>query len=482
MLTTFTAGFGRLAARGKILKSLFSFFVVLTALVANQAYAGFTYHVTQAASSASGSKARYFSYYVPSTYVAGSAAPLWVVLHGCRQNDRAMTDLIGMETYAESSRAIILYPFQNNDALSNDDDGRNPNCWGYWLAANIRRDQGEPGDIKRMIDYMKNNFTVDNNRVHVTGISSGGAMTTIMQVTYPDVIASSVMVEGIGYSETAATYTGTTDCNTVLTYGLGSTLADSTVINNMRTEMKKSILRQPPVMVVHNKKDCTVPIKVGQALINTFANLMGAEGKAISMTPTSTTTGSPDGLSYTWSKYGNNGSGQSALETVLIDASESQVTAAGVVALTTDPYDASGSSNTAVKEDVKRGHWWPGAKSRGPWIINKGFNAAQAAANFFNAHPMTGGGGVTTTTAAGTTTTTAAATTTTTTATTTTTTAGTCYKSSNYYHVYYGRAHASGSYALANGSNQNMGYNNTFVTTKLRKTGTNYYVIDSTCP
>ncbi|MGZ5781682.1 MAG: hypothetical protein ACXWIN_12105, partial [Burkholderiaceae bacterium] len=121
---------------------------------------------------------------------------------------------------------------------------------------------------------------------------------------------------------------------------------------------------------------------------------------------------------------------------------------------------------------------------RAPWIINKGINANQVAADFFKAHPMNGAGSTTTTTTAGaTTTTTAGATTTTTTATTTTTTAaGACYNSSNYSHVVAGRAHDSGGYAYANGSNQNMGFDNSFYTSKLRFKSTNYYVIDSTCP
>ena len=37
-------------------------------------------------------------------------------------------------------------------------------------------------------------------------------------------------------------------------------------------------------------------------------------------------------------------------------------------------------------------------------------------------------------------------------------------------------------YALANGSNQNYGLDNTFYTCKLRKNSTNYYVKDATCP
>jgi fibronectin type 3 domain-containing protein len=57
----------------------------------------------------------------------------------------------------------------------------------------------------------------------------------------------------------------------------------------------------------------------------------------------------------------------------------------------------------------------------------------------------------------------------------------TCYTASNYAHTTAGRAHTSGGYTYANGSNQSMGLWNTFVTTTLKMTGTNYYVI-GTCP
>jgi chitodextrinase len=59
--------------------------------------------------------------------------------------------------------------------------------------------------------------------------------------------------------------------------------------------------------------------------------------------------------------------------------------------------------------------------------------------------------------------------------------AATCYTASNYAHTTAGRAYQSGGYALANGSNQNMGLWNTFTTTTLKMTATNYYVI-GTCP
>jgi poly(3-hydroxybutyrate) depolymerase len=52
---------------------------------------------------------------------------------------------------------------------------------------------------------------------------------------------------------------------------------------------------------------------------------------------------------------------------------------------------------------------------------------------------------------------------------------------SNYAHVQAGRAYDSGGYALANGSNQNMGLDNTFYTATLAQTSAGYYVIGS-CP
>ena len=60
-------------------------------------------------------------------------------------------------------------------------------------------------------------------------------------------------------------------------------------------------------------------------------------------------------------------------------------------------------------------------------------------------------------------------------------TTATCTTANNYAHVQAGRAHQSGGYAYANGSNQNMGLWNLFVTTTLKQTGANYYVI-GTCP
>jgi poly(3-hydroxybutyrate) depolymerase len=59
--------------------------------------------------------------------------------------------------------------------------------------------------------------------------------------------------------------------------------------------------------------------------------------------------------------------------------------------------------------------------------------------------------------------------------------AATCTTASNYAHTTAGRAYQSGGYAYANGSAQNLGLWNVFITRTLKMTGPNYYVI-GTCP
>ncbi|MGZ5801954.1 MAG: extracellular catalytic domain type 1 short-chain-length polyhydroxyalkanoate depolymerase [Burkholderiaceae bacterium] len=458
------------------------------------AHAGFITGQMLPKGTASYSDNRRYGLYIPSTYAQGSAVPLVVVIHGCRINERAMMDGTGYEVPAERDKFIVLYPYigENDTDKTNDDGGRNPRCWGFWqptfdgeaLNDEIHRDKGEAGDIKRIVDKVKSTYTIDSNRVYVTGISSGGAAVVIQATTYPDVYAAVAPVEGVPYRETTAVYTGTTACSTVLN-NTSSTYARATsaTVADMRTEMQKSTLRRVPIMVVHNKQDCTVPFPVGEAVKNSFAQLMAAEGKAINVTtPTSTSSGTTDGFPWTLSKYGTGADGQSLIETFYLNATAAQVHAVESTLSTNQYVTTAGNEPTT---DIDRGHWWSGGH-RGPWTMDKGPSTSEATWGFFKVHTLnsSGGGGTTTTTAAGTTTTTAAATTTTTTATTTTTTAAaTCYTSSNYTHVSAGRAHMviTTGHAAANGSNQDMGLDNTFTNSTLKMTGSNYYVV-GTCP
>ncbi len=62
---------------------------------------------------------------------------------------------------------------------------------------------------------MKSNYNVDNERVYITGLSSGGAMTTIMATTYPDVFAAPASFAGTAYDTESSTVVSETGYKTV---------------------------------------------------------------------------------------------------------------------------------------------------------------------------------------------------------------------------------------------------------------------------
>ena len=50
-----------------------------------------------------------------------------------------------------------------------------------------------------MIDRMVDDYGLDRRQVYVTGLSSGGAMTSVMLATYPDVFAGGAVLSGVPY-------------------------------------------------------------------------------------------------------------------------------------------------------------------------------------------------------------------------------------------------------------------------------------------
>jgi hypothetical protein len=59
----------------------------------------------------------------------------------------------------------------------------------------------------------------------------------------------------------------------------------------------------------------------------------------------------------------------------------------------------------------------------------------------------------------------------------------TCYTANNYAQTVAGRAYTSLGYVYADGSNQNMGLDNTYATNTLEETSPGYYIINNgTCP
>jgi poly(hydroxyalkanoate) depolymerase family esterase len=100
-----------------------------------------------------------------------------------------------MSDAADRHGFVVVYPGQ--------DRGENPRgCWNWFLAEHQRRGAGEPAAIAEIVrDLIVTNSrcTIDPARVFIAGLSSGGAMATILAACYPDLFAAVAVHSGLAY-------------------------------------------------------------------------------------------------------------------------------------------------------------------------------------------------------------------------------------------------------------------------------------------
>lgn len=128
--------------------------------------------------------------YVPETLAPG--APLVVVLHGCTQNAALYDRGSGWSELADRHGFAVLFPEQtraNNHNL----------CFNWYASGDSRRGQGEAASIARMVRHMIATHDLDRTRIFITGLSAGGAMTSVMLATYPDLFAGGAVIAGLPF-------------------------------------------------------------------------------------------------------------------------------------------------------------------------------------------------------------------------------------------------------------------------------------------
>jgi poly(hydroxyalkanoate) depolymerase family esterase len=134
---------------------------------------------------------RMFSY-LPGDQRARQKLPLVVVLHGCTQNAAGYDIGAGWSTLADRYGFALLMPEQK---ASNNGNG----CFNWFNPEDIVRDGGEAFSIRQMIARMARDHSIDSKRIFVTGLSAGGAMTSVMLATYPEVFAGGAIIAGLPY-------------------------------------------------------------------------------------------------------------------------------------------------------------------------------------------------------------------------------------------------------------------------------------------
>lgn len=145
--------------------------------------------VAESLTSAAGTRA--YKVFVPDAPPA-TAMPLLVMLHGCTQDPDDFATGTRMNALAERHGFVVVYPEQARQA--------NPQrCWNWFEPEDQRRDGGEPSIIAEITRTVLASTRVDPARVHLAGMSAGGAMAAIVGSVYPELFASVGVHSGLAH-------------------------------------------------------------------------------------------------------------------------------------------------------------------------------------------------------------------------------------------------------------------------------------------
>jgi feruloyl esterase len=197
--------------------------------------------------------------YVPAGLKAG--APLVVTLHGCGQAAAGYDQGAGWCQLADQEGFAVLAPEQK--AVNNPHT-----CFDWFNPEDIARDGGEAASIAAMVRQMVETNRLDSKRVFITGLSAGGAMTSVMLATYPELFAGGAIIAG-------------------LPFGAAQNVRDA--VEAMRSAPLRTpsqwgeVVRAassyagpwPRISIWHGALDTTVNLNNAQALVAQWADLHG---------------------------------------------------------------------------------------------------------------------------------------------------------------------------------------------------------------
>jgi len=201
--------------------------------------------------------------YVPESFPKKNGA-LVVVLHGSTQSAESYNSGSGWSTLADECGVALLFPGQRriNNAIGG---------FNWFKRGDSHRGGGEPLSIRQMIGRVVDDHAVDPARVFVTGLSSGGAMTSVMLATYPDVFAGGAIIAGLPYRSA-----GTLMQAIVRMKGYGGP-SDRKLDALVRGASTFSG-RWPTISVWHGDRDTVVDSANAHSIVRQWQKIHGVEG------------------------------------------------------------------------------------------------------------------------------------------------------------------------------------------------------------
>jgi len=127
-----------------------------------------------------------YGLYAPAGLRDEEAAPLLVVLHGCRQQALGFAFAAGLTDLADRLRLRLLCPQQRRLA--------NPyRCWNWFMPA-AQRGEGELRVVRKMLDDVAARVRVETDAVAAIGLSAGGGLAALLAFHLADRIRAVAVI------------------------------------------------------------------------------------------------------------------------------------------------------------------------------------------------------------------------------------------------------------------------------------------------
>jgi poly(hydroxyalkanoate) depolymerase family esterase len=115
--------------------------------------------------------------------------PLFVAIHGCRQDAEDFAHGTRFDVLGERHGAVVIYPEQ-------DERANGQRCWNWFVQENQRRDGPEPAAVLELVERVSSEHDIDRSRIYLAGLSAGACLATILAEQAPDVFAGVAAMAG----------------------------------------------------------------------------------------------------------------------------------------------------------------------------------------------------------------------------------------------------------------------------------------------
>lgn len=185
--------------------------------------------------------------------------PLVLVLHGCQQDAESYDRAAGWASLAEERGFAVVYAQQR--------EANNPRlCFTWFRPSEVTRDRGELMSVRQMVAHTAERAASDPERVYITGLSAGGAMTAAMLANYPALFAGGAIIAGLPFGAAR-------DASRAFDAMAAAPDRTAREWSDLVRAVSPRIARKPAISIWHGTADETVSLSNGLALVEQWRDL-----------------------------------------------------------------------------------------------------------------------------------------------------------------------------------------------------------------